>query len=398
MAQSILFFLLVFLILGALTGETVVFILLYLFALVYLFSRFWVHMLSTRLQITRSFPRNIFCGERVLVRLKINNNSWLPAPWLHILDIHPPEIAVSAPFQQVIRVKPHQSITLSYPVTGHKRGYYPIGPFQASTGDILGIMRESKIIGPVDHLIVYPRVLPLHAFWIDSHSPLGTIKHRQPIFEDPSRPIGKREYIKGDSMRRIDWKSTAATRKLQVKVFEPSIALETLIILNLNLEDYPERTRSYNTEFAITLAASIANWAVHQKQAVGLVTNGEDPLASHSLPSFVKPQGGRKQLMQILEVLARIKAERKPPFSSLVSEYRRHLGWGTSLVIITGQVDDLLFSELLQANKSGQPPMLIVCNALADLTDMQAKARFANIPFYILRHELDLEKWVTVPA
>ena len=49
---------------------------------------------------------------------------------------------------------------------------------------------------------------------LPSHSPLGTLRHTQPIFEDPSRVTGKRDYISGDSLRRVDWKATAATGRL----------------------------------------------------------------------------------------------------------------------------------------------------------------------------------------
>src|SRR3972149_2468824 len=64
-------------------------------------------------------------------------------------------------------------------------------------------------------------------------SPMGNLPPPQPIFEDPSRVIGKRDYVAGDSLQRVDWKATAVVGRLQVKQYQPSTARETLIVLSL---------------------------------------------------------------------------------------------------------------------------------------------------------------------
>ncbi len=120
---------------------------------------------------------------------------------------------------------------------------------------------------------------------------MGTLRHHQPIFEDPSRIFGKRPYVSGDSLRRVDWKATASTGQLQVKLFEPSIALETEIFLDLNTEAYEFHSRASATELAIVVTASLANWVVRARQSVGLVTNGLDPLAQDGLPPRLLPAG-----------------------------------------------------------------------------------------------------------
>ena len=161
-----------------------------------------------------------------------------------------------------------------------RRGYYPIGPLHLRSGDLIGLTEELDTEGGVDHLIVYPKIIPFAKVKLPSRSPLGTLRHTQPIFEDPSRVRGKRDYVAGDSLRRVDWKATATTGRLQVKQFEPSIALETAIFLNLNADEYAQRTRLDATELAIVIAASLANWIVGQRQSVGLCVNGVDPIGT----------------------------------------------------------------------------------------------------------------------
>ena len=54
--------------------------------------------------------------------------------------------------------------------------------------------------------------------------------------------------------------STAVAGRLQVKLFEPSIALETAIFLDLDANVYSLRARYDISELAIVIAASLANW------------------------------------------------------------------------------------------------------------------------------------------
>ncbi len=165
-----------------------------------------------------------------------------------------------------------------------------IGPLSLYSGDLLGVSGDLQRSQPPDHLTVYPKIVPLTSVKLPSRSPMGTLRHTQPVFEDPSRVRGKRDYVSGDSLRRVDWKATAAAGRLQVRLFEPSIALETAIFLNLNNAEYDSRAPFMATELAIVVAASLANWVVAQRQAVGLFSNGIDPLQDDQLPQSIPPR------------------------------------------------------------------------------------------------------------
>ena len=219
------------------------------------------------------------------------------------------------------------------------------------------------------------------------------MKHEQPIFEDPSRPIGKRDYHAGDSLRRIDWKASASVGRLQVKQFEPSIALETVLFLNLNPEEYQLKTRFIATETAISIAASLANWIIWKKQTVGLYTNGTDILGDKSSPKALPPRRGRTQLMRLLEVLARIQTADKETCLALFHRNRFSLSWGTTVIVIAGQVDEELFNEFYAAKKTGLDIVLILCGEVVGLQEIKRKADYFKIPLYIFFDERDLGVW-----
>src|SRR6266508_5682460 len=222
----------------------------------------WCRRALAQIETKRHFNTHAFLGERIKIDLHVQNKGWLPLPWLELRETLPVALVGPNNFQSVIHLGPRADARFEYSVEARKRGYYPIGPLSISTGDILGLSESLRAENQAEHLVVYPKIIPFTSIEIPSHSPQGTLRHTLPLFEDPTRVFGKRGYISGDSLRRMDWKASASTGQLQVKLFEPSIVLETFVILNLNAEDYYYRSRIDATELAIVIAAFISNWIV----------------------------------------------------------------------------------------------------------------------------------------
>jgi uncharacterized protein (DUF58 family) len=393
MGEAFTVFIIFLLILAALTRETFVFVLMYLFVGATLLGRWWSNRVVRQMGFDRRYDHKVFPGEIVPVRVDLRNTSMLPAVWLRVQDYYPIELAETSSFTQVISLGPREKIRLNYNLRAHKRGYYIVGPLQISSGDLLGMAPERISEGPSDYLTVYPRVIPLSTVRLPSYSPMGTMRHKQPIFEDPTRPIGKRDYQPGDSLRRIDWKTSAATGRLQTKLFEPSIALETAIFLNLNLSDYNIRTHFDASELAIVVTASLANWVISQRQSTGMIANGHDALSADSHPVPLHPRKGRAHLMRILEILARIRAVETESFTMLVRQHRVQLAWGTTLIVVTGSAEKPLFDELLQCRRSGLNPVLILCGEHPNHRQAVQQSKLFGVPAYTFRSEKDLDIW-----
>ena len=197
----------------------------------------------------------------------------------------------------------------------------------------------------------------------------------------------------GDSLRRIDWKSSASTGRLQVKLFEPSIALETFVVLNLNAEDYYYRSRIDSTELAIVIAASVANWIAGKKQMVGMMVNGHDPLTADGRPQPIPPRKGKRHLMRLLETLARIETIEDSALVPLIQRQRYQLAWGTTLIVITGRAGDELLDELYQARRWGQNSVLILTGRDVQDKEVRQRAKFFGIPVVSIATERDLDLW-----
>jgi uncharacterized protein (DUF58 family) len=381
------------LIFAALMRDDFAITLIYLFVGAYAIGTWWSHRSLAHISFKRQFAAWAFLGEKIDIGIQINNKGWLPVLWINIQESLPVALSSFPSYEHVTTLGPRAEARYNYTLEARKRGYYPIGPLFVSTGDILGLSGTIRLQGQVQYLTVYPKIVPLTSINIPSRSPQGTLRHTQPIFEDPTRVFGKRDYITGDSLRRVDWKSSATTGRLQVKLFEPSIALETLIFLNLNAEDYQIRTRIDSTELAIVIAASVAAWVAGKQQTVGLKVNGRDPLMGDSLPQYIPPRKGQAHLMRILENLARVEMTSGTSLSEMIQQQRYHLSWGTTLLVITGLAGDDLLDELYQARRAGQNAVLILAGPSASFREISHRAGHFGIPVVSIPNERSLDIW-----
>lgn len=386
--------LIILIIIAALLRDDFAFTLIYLFLSVYVMGIWWSNRAITGVSYKRKFDSHVFLGEAFDVELEVTNNSILPVPWLRLheglsVDLKGPKI-----HQRVISLGPRGITKYQYQLEGRKRGYYSIGPLYMSSGDIFGLTSSDlRREGEAQYVTVYPKIVPITHLELHSRSPMGTLRHKQPIFEDPSRVLGKRDYVAGDSLRWVDWKTTASTGRMQVKMFEPSIALEAMIFLNLNADEYELRSRQYDTELAIVIAASVSNWVISKQQSLGLHVNGVDPLVQDNTVQQVLPRKGRTQLMQILEILARVQSAKSSPLASVIRQQRMQLSWGTTLIVIAGLVDDDLLDELYQARRAGLNVNLILSGTVPDRQTIIQHAEHYGISVTHISYESDMDIW-----
>jgi len=392
------------LIVALFTRVDLFFYLLYILFGIAVVGRLWARRALGAVRARRIHDDRIFQGETAHVRLEVVNRGWLPVLWMRLHDAVPATLGAPGLFRQVVSLRPRERLDLAYTLHGERRGYYPIGPLVAHGGDLLGSVTyeidPSRGHGQ-SFIIVYPRILPLSDLGFPSQSPFGTLPSRQQIFEDPTRIRGVRGYQRGDSLRRIDWKTSSRVGVLQVKRYEPAIALETAIFLNLVDGDYPVSRRSTAPELAIVIAASIAVHLVERRQAVALISNGRDPLQDLALayqPATRRSavHKGREHLTNLLDLLARIEVAPQaeaPPFLEVVGRESLGLPWGSTAVLITTQPDEGLFDTLLALRRRGLGVILVMTCPGPDLALTTRRAEQIRVQTYCVESERDMDVW-----
>jgi len=375
------------------TGSDSLFYLAYVLGGIWLVSFIWMRQALTGLQTERRFPARAFHGEQVTAELLVANRGRWPILWLNLHESLP--IALHSPNfeRRVVSLAPGEKTRLDYQLKCQRRGYYMLGPLSLHTGDFFNLARERDATVTAMPFIVYPRVVPLRQLGLASQLPFGDLSTQQRIFEDPSRFFGVRDYQPGDGLRQISWKSTARAEHLLVKRFQPAIALNTLILLNLNVEEYALRSRAMAGEIGIVVAASFAAHLIEKRQPVGLAVLGMDAVTEQVGLQVIAPVRGRDHLMRLLETLARAELASTHPFVETLDQASAKLGWGSTVVIITPGESPHLVEALLQLRRRGVQAQLIVTDPLAAFQDLRGRLEQIGIPAFWVTQEKDLDVW-----
>jgi uncharacterized protein (DUF58 family) len=391
--SSFFFFIIILFILAALLRVDFFFTILYLFLGVYIVLRLWSERVLRNVTIERTFINRAFIGDPIEVTLKIQNYSRLPVPWLMFNEAIHWGLSGASSLRHVISLVGKETQTFRYSLKAGRRGYYQVGPLIVNTGDLLGLKRNLVGRLEADYLIVYPKILSMSELGLPTHSPRVVLPIPLPIFEDPARITGIRPYRWRDNPRHIHWPASASSNQVMVKQFQPAIARESTIFINLNRYDYQRKQRDYALELAITVAASLANHMVtHEKLPVGLETIGLDPLVQKEQHFHLPPGKEQTHLMQILEVLARIQPIDEGDFLANIRQQAIRLSWGATIVIITNQESKSLVNTLLWLKQTGFSPSLVL---VGQYTRPDLTARL-NIPIFQVWNTKDIEAWLAV--
>lgn len=231
--------------------------------------------------------RHIFFGEEVTLSISIENQKLLPLPWLQVEDAISPPLSVLSKqgatrlqdiFQDTListwLLWSFQRVTRRYRLRCHSRGFHVFGPLRLRSSDPFGWIEGELSVPSSETLMVYPLIAPLETLGLPPLHPMGDFVSQRQLLEDPLWFAGVREYEIGDDPRRIHWKATARAGELRSKLYEPT-ALRRLLIL-LDTWNYSPEWLGIDIdiqEFCITVAGSIAVWAMSEGYMVGLLTN-----------------------------------------------------------------------------------------------------------------------------
>ena len=100
--------------------------------------------------------------------------------------------------------------------------------------------------------------------------------HRSPFHGFSTEFSEYRQYVQGDDLRYVDWKLYARTDRHYIKRFEDETNLRSYLLVDRS-RSMEFGSLSYNkSDYATTLAATLAYFLNRQRDAVGLLTFGDE--------------------------------------------------------------------------------------------------------------------------
>ncbi len=354
--------------------DTSLFLVSLVLLLAALLSRIWDRYCLTGLEYRRRFARShASFGEVIEFEVEIVNRKLLPLAWLEVEDEIPRELPPArgrvyashkpgrALLFNLVPLRPFERVRRRYPLPCNVRGEHVFGPARLRTGDLFGLVQRELVFEETDVLVVYPRVVPLISLGFPFRQPLGELRTRSWLFEDPSRIAGIRDYRPGDSWRRIHWSASARTQRLQTRIYEATTSQTLALYLNLRSVSGEWWGYFYDPpalELAITAAASITTWALAEGFQVGLFSNGMHRLVVE--PVSVPFSAGTHRLPEFLDALGRLQPFAIRPFDRLLAEKTRHLPFGATIVVVSAVLSEAIAAELIAVRKRGFPVVLVL--------------------------------------
>ena len=362
-------------------------------------------------------------GDQISVGIELHNTSRIPVLWLLAEDVLPPRAILFTPPAlevqgerlQIFMLWPNQKRVIEYKIKCNRRGHYQIGPMVLETGDVMGLFRRFSLGAEPSYVTVLPKIVPLDAYDIASRRPMGEIRMRDNLFEDPTRLRGIRRWQTGDPMRRVHWAATARTGILHSKVYEPSSIAGATVILDMHVDSNPIRHEPVRGDLAVMAAAGIAR-ALHEvSQPVGLVSNGRDAadrirtqgwVGDYRVRDQAKRQAadavendrmrpinlsadrGPGQLQEIRSTLARLERSDALTLPELLIEVEGQLSRETTLLFIVQEATEDDLAAIIGLARQGAAVAVIINTLEVDqYLDLAGPLIAMRIPTYHLTDE-----------
>jgi uncharacterized protein (DUF58 family) len=213
--------------------------------------------------------------------------------------------------------------TRAYRLPTTRRGIFDVQPVEVTRRDSFELFRLSRKHGGVERIWVYPRIVPLRRL------PAGQTRHLEGPSSDTS-PQGNitfhrlRDYVAGDDLRLVHWRSSARAGRLLVKHNVDTSQPYTVVLLDLRPSLYTEES----FEQAVDLAASVLVAAAADKAPVELRLTDGTAIGGPRL----------REVTALIDHLTGVSADPDGSLQTQLLGLRRVRG-GTSLVVVTGELD-----------------------------------------------------------
>ena len=387
------------------TGRADLFIIAWLVMALLTLARLWTWLSLRGIVLRRrTRSRRSQVGRVFRESFAMRQAGWLPRLWL---DIHDHS---TLPGYRASHIVPSMMGKREYnwnaQTVCNARGEFRLGPVTVVSGDPFGLFQTPRQLGATERLIVYPQVVEIRKVLLPMGYLSGGDAQRQLTHQITTNASSVREYVPGDSMNRIHWRSTARMGELMVKEFELDPLVDIWLFNDFSAaSSYDDgsirrssrggwiiptssRIPPATEEYGVVIAASLAKRFLDDERVVGYG-------AYTPRRSFLLPDRGDRQLAEILAALATTRSESELSLREMLSLETMQFTRGTTLIIVTSSLDTGWIAEAQVMQRRGIRPFCVYIDAATfnrqlDSSAARGMLQLANIPTLIVGKDDDI--------
>ncbi len=283
-------------------------------------------------------PPRLFFDTEGSVEIRLRNAGRLPTATLQVEDAVPATLTDGSRFV-LSPVAPGRSVVLRYRLLGRQRGRFDVGPLHVRLRDPFGIAARRHRFGAVDTVTVYPPVWRLPP-GLPLGGSIGAGGEGKP------RPLATgedlanvREYVRGDDLRKVHWRSTAHRAKLMVRQDEAPQNPRATVVLDTRPDAHHGIAVASSFESAVSAAASATLHVSERGYAATLLTQ----------PVTSTPRALPWEL--VLEQLATVELDRHTDLGGLWQQLATGVADAGLLIAVVAVPEPALLRQMVRAGR-----------------------------------------------
>jgi len=295
------------------------------------------------------------------VRLRVTNVGNGEIPFLSISDAVPGELWDSDVTQSSfgMALRKGETKDVFYAVRGNVFGVFRLGPISAKSTDIFGLGESEKQLDLYSNIVVLPKATERLI-----HFKIRPRKTKPWPGEIAARKVGLgidnfsiRQYIPGDSFRRINWRASARMNRendedLFLNEQMAELGADTIVIVDARPVSNVGSGEDSTIEYSVHVAISVTDRLLKDRNRVGLITVG---LNSEKIP----PGYGRRQYNRLVLSLIRVRPGEFFTFENISRYLKLFYPNIAQVVLISPLIDDAAFSSAAEIARTGYELLVI---------------------------------------
>ncbi len=306
----------------------------------FLFLASFLNLWMPRVTIERTTSSdNIFEDGELEVSFTLCNRGLLGG-FVEIYDEVPPQARLARGSNYtLLYLKGRQEVSFAYTVRMPLRGHYHLGPVRLRVKDAFDLFYNERHEPILEPFSVFPRIEGLESEILGGKNP-KLYQGAMPIYSigEGSQFYSLREFLPGDSMRKVNWKALARTGRMMVNDTERENIIDIYMLLDARGVSGVGTPTNNPLEMCCRAAASFADQLLRSRNNIALTVYG-------SRTATVHLGRGETQLFRILTALADAKAEGELPLKLVIQDLLPYIPSGSPIILFSALDNDPSLAE-----------------------------------------------------